>query len=109
MEGRVRSLGEYTIMIDDTPPTITPKRFSNNMSKYKTMSFKVKDDISTTGTAKSPRYRATVDGQWILMEHRGSTLTYTFDHHVPKGQHTLKIVATDGLGNETIFEKKFIR
>ena len=109
MEGRVRSLGEYTIMIDDTPPTITPKRFSNNMSKYKTMSFKVKDAISTTGTAKSPRYRATVDGKWILMEHRGSTLTYTFDHHVPKGQHTLKIVATDGLGNETIFEKKFIR
>ena len=109
MEGRVRSLGEYAIMVDDTPPVIKPKRFSNNMSKYKTMSFKITDDVSTTGTAKSLRYRATVDGKWILMEFRGSTLTYTFDHHVPKGQHKLKIVATDGMGNQTVFERKFIR
>jgi len=109
MEGRVRSLGEYTIMVDNTPPTITPKRFSNNMSKYKTMSFKLKDDMPTTGTAKSLRYRATVDGQWIMMEYRGSTLTYAFDSHVPKGQHTLKIVASDGMGNETVFERKFVR
>ncbi len=109
MEGRVRALGNYTIMVDNTPPTITPVRFAHNMANYTRMSFKLKDNIPTTGTAKSMRYRATVDGHWILMEFRNHTLTYTFDQHVSKGKHLLKIVATDGLGNETVLEKEFVR
>lgn len=109
MKGRVRALGDYTVMVDNTPPTITPKHFKYNMAKYTSMSFKVTDDFPTTGTAKSIRYRGTVDGQWVLFEFRNNKMTYTFDHHVPKGKHTVRIVATDALGNETVLEKEFVR
>ncbi len=109
MEGKVRSLGEYAILIDTEPPTITPINFSSNMSGATTMSFKLKDNFSTTGKGKSMTYSATVDGKWILMEYRSGKLTYFFDSHVPKGKHTLRISATDGLGNNTVFEEEFTR
>ncbi len=109
LEGRVRELGEYTIMLDNTPPSIIPKNFSHNMAGRKKMSFKLDDDVPTTGKATGLKYRATVDGRWILMEYRNNILTHIFDGHIGKGKHTLRIVATDAVGNKTVFSADFIR
>ena len=106
----VRELGDYTIKIDETPPTITPIAFNSDMKGYKKMAFKIRDDLPTGGKANGVNVKATVDGKWILLEEDGKKDEYThrFDGKISAGQHILKIVATDNRGNVTVFEKEFI-
>ncbi len=108
---KTRSLGDYCIMVDNTPPTITPQKFSTNMSGYNRMTFTIKDDIPTMGQAKNLRYKATIDGQWILMEYdlKNNLLVYRFDGSEAPGKHTFRLEVTDDRGNTAVFEKEFTR
>ncbi len=36
-------------------------------------------------------------------------LTYEFDEQVGEGDHVLKLVVKDAVGNETVYEKNFMR
>lgn len=111
LTAKVRQLGDYSIKVDDTPPTITPIAFSANMKGYNKMTFRIKDDLATGGKARGVSVKTTVDGQWILMEHDGKRDEYThiFDGKIAPGQHTIKIVATDNRGNTTVLERDFTR
>ncbi|MBL7776503.1 MAG: hypothetical protein JNK89_10910, partial [Saprospiraceae bacterium] len=108
---RVREFGDYCIMVDTTPPTIKPVVFSVDMRRKKTMSFRIQDDFRTDAQAEGLRYRATVDGKWILMEYdsKRARLTYTFDGRIPPGEHTLRLSVTDDRGNEAVYERNFVR
>ncbi len=108
---KIRSLGDYCIMVDETPPTITPIRFSASMAGYSRMTFKIKDDIPTTGKASDLKYKATVDGQWILMEYdlKKDLINYRFDDRVSKGKHEFRLEVTDDRGNQTVYERSFTR
>jgi Peptidase family M23 len=108
---RTRSLGNYAICYDDVPPTITPIIFKTDLSKSEKMSFRIGDNVETTGTADGLDWRATVDGNWILMEFDGKKdrLTHVFDEKISAGEHTLRIVVKDNRGNSTVFERNFIR
>ena len=108
---KVRDLGDYCIMVDNKPPTITPIDFSKNMKGYNRMSFKIKDDIATGARARSLRYKALVDGYWILMSYDGKKdlITHRFDDRIPPGQHQLLIEVTDDRNNKATFESSFVR
>ena len=108
---RVRALGDYCIMVDVKPPVITPVAFAYNMRGYNKMKFKVTDNVETMGPVRAITYNAWVDGQWIMMEYdkKSDMLTYEFDEHVGEGDHILKLVVKDAVGNEAVFEKNFIR
>jgi hypothetical protein len=108
---KARSLGDYCIMIDNTPPTITPIRFNANMAGYSRMAFKIRDDIPTMEKGADLKYKATVDGQWILMEYdlKYDLLSYDFDERVAKGKHNFSLEVTDDRGNQTVFERSFTR
>ena len=58
--------GTFTLAIDTIKPTIKPINFQNKkwLSKYRYLKVKIDDDLS--GISK---YRATVNGKWILMEY----------------------------------------
>ena len=75
------------------------------------MTFKIKDNMPTTGKAKGISYKATVDGKWILMQYdeKNDLLIHRFDSRISKGVHTLKITLRDDRGNRTIYEREFIR
>lgn len=107
----VRSLGDYCIMADVVPPTITPINFRSNMRGTSTMSFRIRDNISTAPNVTDFEYNAWVDGQWILMEFdkKSALLTHTFDEHIGPGQHTLRLVVKDAVGNEAVYESSFTR
>lgn len=112
-EGRlrapVRDFGNFTIMIDTMPPTIKPYHFSRDMRTWNDFSFEIEDNFPTAGKARDLRFRAEVDGQWILMEYNGrkKRLYHTFDGHISTGKHQLVVRVMDDRGNEVVFEKEF--
>jgi murein DD-endopeptidase MepM/ murein hydrolase activator NlpD len=112
ISAKIRELGDYCVMIDNIAPTITPISFRGNMGKSQRMSFHIRDNFPTAESARDGMtYRATVDGQWILMEFdaKRSMLTHEFDGKIAWGSHNLRLEVTDNRGNVGVFEQQFVR
>ncbi|GGW61948.1 peptidase M23-like protein [Winogradskyella epiphytica] len=109
LTGTSRALGRFALAVDTIPPKITPVNFQNKkwMSKYRYLKVKIEDDLS--GISK---YRATVNGKWILMEYDYKTnmLVHDFNDNIVKDtKNELKIIVTDNVGNSSTFEATFFR
>lgn len=111
IETRIRELGQYTTALDTVAPSIRPVVFAENMRSKSLMSFALTDNFSVGGTARSLRYRATVDGQWVLFEYdrKSGRLVHYFDERIPPGEHILRLTVTDDRDNTAVFERKFVR
>ncbi|WP_111684248.1 M23 family metallopeptidase [Winogradskyella tangerina] len=104
-----KTFGTYALAIDTIAPTIKPTNFQDKkwLSKYRYLKVKIDDDLS--GISK---YRATVNGKWILMEYDYKTkmLVHDFnDNVVNDTKNDLKIIVTDNVGNNSTFEATFFR
>lgn len=102
-------LGSYALRFDTKKPTIQLYNFSDNqwISKNKTLKVKIKD--AETGVKN---YRATINGQWILMElnHKKGILTYDFsDKKLEGSKHLFKIVVSDNVGNTETVSATFFK
>lgn len=90
-----REFGDFTILQDKTPPTIHPVVINNYVAR-----FKIKDDLSGISS-----YRATIDGQWLLMYYDAKTATIwseRLDKDVlMKGE--FKLVVVDEAGNRSVY------
>lgn len=109
LKTKVRQLGDFCIMVDTIAPTIAIRRFTSNMRGYRQFSFIIKDNIETAGLARGLQYRATINGQWILMEYdlKNDRLTHRFDGTFPAGTHQFRLEVWDNQGNTKVFEQKF--
>lgn len=107
---KVRSLGDYAIMADVTPPSVKPVTFSPNMRGFSKMSFKISDNVATAPNVEGLQFEARVDGEWILMEYdkKTKTITHFFDGRIGPGVHELQLLVKDAVGNETVFQRKFV-
>jgi hypothetical protein len=104
-----KTFGTYTLVMDTVAPTIKPVNFQDKkwLSKYRYLTVTIDDELS--GISK---YRATVNGKWILMEYdyKTKTLTHDFNDNIVKDtQNELKIIVTDNIGNSSTFEAIFFR
>jgi hypothetical protein len=102
-----REFGNFQLMIDTIPPTITPIGFKNGMNctKQSRIVFVVKDN-----TEEIKKITATLDGNWLRFSNdKGSRFIYQFDELCVPGEHELKIVAEDQVGNITEKNYKFTR
>lgn len=104
-----RTFGTYILAMDSIAPKIKAVNFSEGkwISKNKTLKVKITDDLS--GISK---YRATINGKFILMEYnyKKNVLTYDFDDAIiSESENNLKIIVTDNVGNNTTFEAQFFR
>jgi murein DD-endopeptidase MepM/ murein hydrolase activator NlpD len=108
---KVRTLGDYYVAIDNTPPIIEPVQFASNMRGRTQMSFRIKDNYAVAGNVKGLQYYATIDGQWILMSYdeKKDLITHTFDTDLSKGEHRLLLEVEDAMGNKTILDRIFSR
>lgn len=102
-----KSLGEYTLKIDNEPPKISPVGFKEEqwLTKYKSLRVKIYDKGSGIKS-----FRGELDGSWIRMAFnpKNGTLTYDFsDRELSGTEHSLKIVVVDNVNNKTTFETKF--
>lgn len=106
---KTRTFGNYTIALDNTPPTITPINFSEGkwISNENFLKLKITDDLSGISA-----YRATINGKFILMEYdyKKDLITYNFNDNVNlETENNLKVIVTDNVGNSTTFETQFFR
>ena len=106
---KVRSFGDYCIMVDQTPPRIVPIQFKSYMKGASKMTFKITDNIETARNVEYLDYRATVDGKWILMQYdsKKDLLIHRFDGSLAPGKHTLRLEVKDSRGNKKILERQF--
>lgn len=106
MKTEIRELGgEFFVAIDTVAPVLTPVSPAN-WSKTGIARVKVSD--SQTGISS---YRATLDGQWTLMEYssKNRQLTVRLSASPLKKDgslHTLCITVTDGVGNVSTLERE---
>lgn len=107
----VRNFGDFCIMVDEVPPTIRPVNFKSDLRNSNQIDFTIWDNFRTGGKAKRLKFRATVDGRWILMKHdaKNNRITHYFDDSIPPGQHQFRLTVTDALDNESVFERTFTR
>jgi hypothetical protein len=105
---KVRSFGNYSVMLDTTPPKITPVAFvaGQNLSSAKSISFRISDNLAGVKS-----YRGTIDGKWVLFEHNAKTgtITHYFDKPLAPGKHQLKITVADKCDNVTVYDAGFTR
>lgn len=106
---QVREFGNYGLIIDTVPPDITPVNFRDGqwISNNQTLQIKIEDALSGIKS-----YRATVNGQWILMEYeyKNNMLTHHFsDNVVTDTENNLILIVTDNAGNSSKFEATFFR
>ena len=105
----LRSFGEFTVGMDDQPPTITTKSFSSKMKSDAKISFEITDQLPRA----SLKYKALLDGEWCLMEYdaKRDRLTHYFDwgRHQSgnEGWHDLQIEVRDRNGNMAKRQFKF--
>ncbi|TBN06795.1 M23 family metallopeptidase [Hyunsoonleella flava] len=104
-----KRLGTYALAYDDEVPTITPINFKKGqwLSKYRFLKVKIDDKVSGISS-----YRATVNGNWILMEYDYKTKTLTHDFNdgvIGDTKNNLKVIVTDNVGNNSTFETTFYR
>ncbi|GAA3652049.1 M23 family metallopeptidase [Flavivirga jejuensis] len=102
-------LGTFALATDTLKPTISPINFKKGqwLSKYRYLKIKIDDEFS--GISK---YRATVNGKWILMEYDYKTKTLTHDFNdsiVTDTKNNIKVIVTDNVGNNSTFESLFYR
>ena len=94
-----REFGNFQLMVDDTPPVITPVGFSNGMNAgtLKRILFRVTDNAEDLKS-----FTALLDGKWLRFTNdKGRNFIYNFDEHCPRGSHVLQVTATDLVGNQT--------
>lgn len=109
ISGKTKSFGKFAVSIDSIGPKITPINLYKGkwMSKSNYLQIKIADKL--TGIKK---YRATINGKWILMEYdpKKKMLTYNFnDKVVTTAEHNLKVIVLDNVGNSSTFETTFYR
>lgn len=104
-----KSFGRFELAFDREPPTINPLNFRNKkwMSNYDTLEIEIDDE--ETGIQD---YKATVNGEFLLMEYDYKTkqLTHYFEDGIfQDGKNDFKLIVTDKVGNTSIFEAEIYR
>lgn len=105
MTANVRAFGGYTVMLDTVAPVITNVDLKADMNGRSRFTFKVSDKLSSV-----EKWKATIDGQWVLMEYepKTKTLMHTFDEHtLNPGAKAFKLEVTDERGNTARYEQRF--
>lgn len=103
----IKTLGQYTVMIDTIPPTLSPLGLQADMKGKKSFKVRVQDDLSGMD-----QWIAKIDGQWILMEYEPKThsLEHTFDKFSDTpGAHEFELEVTDERGNRSRITRSFTR
>lgn len=98
--GHFRNFGNFQLLVDNSPPTVTPIgiRENANLSHASQVIFVVRDNND-----EIKNFRAELDGKWLRFTNdKGRSFIYKFDEMCSRGQHELKVSVEDEAGNATI-------
>lgn len=108
-EIRVKTLGQYKLVLDTITPVIKIAKSieGKRLDSQKRLQVSISDGMSGIKS-----YNGYLNGKWILMEYDNKTklLTHDFsDGIVAEGDNELKVVVVDNVGNSATFETNFLR
>ncbi len=100
----INELGDYTLAQDTVPPVITPINPATWVGKH-AITLRLSDNLSGIKT-----YRGEIDGAFALFEMNSKgVVTYRFDsERIGRGEHTLKLTASDACGNSSVYTHTFV-
>jgi hypothetical protein len=104
---RFRDMGDFQLVLDETPPVIVPVGFTDgsNLSKASRMVFIIKDNLEVF-----KNFRAELDGKWLRFTNdKGKSFIYIFDEKCGPGSHSLKVSVEDEAGNVAVKTFMFTR
>ncbi|MFI3289205.1 MAG: M23 family metallopeptidase [Rikenellaceae bacterium] len=102
---KTRSTGSFFVAVDNTAPTITPSfAEGETLTNASSIKFVVDDDYSGLDS-----YSATIDGEWIALDLKGSQLTHRFRNVADGELHKVVITVTDKCKNSTTLTQSFRR
>jgi hypothetical protein len=94
-----REFGNMELIYDTVPPVIAPIGFRDGMNTAKLgrLLFAVSDNCEDIGS-----FNAYLDGNWLRFSNdKAKNFIYRFDDRCGPGEHELKLVVQDLVGNET--------
>lgn len=97
-------LDSYTVAVDTVPPVIKPVAEKTWAKKGKVVL-----SLADRGTGLE-NYKCYIDDCFVLFEYSSKNKRLECNlkrERVARGAHTLRVEARDGVGNITVFEKKF--
>jgi hypothetical protein len=104
---RVNECGQFFVYRDQQKPTITALALSEEMrSAWK---IKIEDNLIPAGKIEDLEYKATVNGQWILMRYDKKNDVLIFDDfkRLPPRPFKLQVQVRDYCGNVAEWEQDF--
>ncbi|MBK7811533.1 MAG: M23 family metallopeptidase [Saprospiraceae bacterium] len=109
--GSHNQMGFFSIMVDTIAPSITPVTFRYDLRKAWSFKFRIRDNVPSTKVSQEVKYKAYIDGKWILMEHDAKTRTirHEFEPDLAPGKHELVIVAQDERLNQRTYKAFFVK
>lgn len=107
----VRALGYFCVMVDTIAPVIQAERMASDMRKYDSFSLRIRDNTGGSVNVSNVSYRATIDGNWVLMEYdeKNRRLTHHFEPSLEKGTHQYELQVRDAMGNTSTYQRTFLR
>ena len=95
LAARFRQFGSFQAFVDTIPPTVNAP--ATDLSRAGRISFTPTDNFNSIKS-----FRAELNGQWLRFTNdKGRTWIYTFDEKFPRGNHELKVIVEDEVGNVT--------
>jgi hypothetical protein len=107
LEGRItRTLGELSVIEDETPPTISGVKISHASGGRPTISFRVSDNLSGVEYNELKMY---IDGEMAIPEIDGEhrRAFYQVTDPLERGSHQLTIHLQDRMGNSREVVQRF--
>ncbi|MEZ5024225.1 MAG: M23 family metallopeptidase [Chitinophagales bacterium] len=107
VSARCKEVGTFYVKIDSLAPTINVLNYTEKTKTFRGDQIRLKISDNLAGIE---HYKGFIDDQWVLFEYdaKRNALTYNFDKYCPKGEHNLKVLVTDGVGNVATKEISFV-
>lgn len=108
LHAKVKELGDYILQVDNTPPKITFMNLEEEEWVGNQPYLEINIEDNESGIAS---YRATINGEWILMEYESkeNLLSYDFKDLKLKTKHLLEVTIKDKVGNTTTVKRTFYK
>jgi hypothetical protein len=99
-----KELGSFYLKYDTTKPIVEILNLKSGIINQN-IQVKISDELSGIDT-----YNGYIDNQWVnfYYDAKNDVIEYKFDEYCSKGEHLLKIIVTDKVGNKTSIEQKII-
>ncbi len=106
VSAKCKEVGSFYVKIDTIKPKVNVLNYSTKTKTFRGNQIRVKisDNLSGIDT-----YKGYIDNQWVLFDYdaKRNALTYNFDEYCPSGEHNLKVIVVDDVGNVSTKELSF--